>query len=96
MNGAKYPDHLWSDFDSGFMAIKSTKHPEVVQDFFTFMSQPKYGALWSALTTQPSTLNFDAAKDWPAERKGCSQVEVVLGRDQQGLWRRHAHAQTEV
>jgi multiple sugar transport system substrate-binding protein len=65
MNGAKYPDHMWTSFDSGFMATKATKFPEVVKDFFIFMSQPKYGALWSALTTQPSTVLFDATKDWP-------------------------------
>ncbi len=65
MNGAKYPDYLWSAFDSGFVGFKSTKHPDVVRDFFAFMSKPKYGALWSALTTQPSTLNFDTSKDWP-------------------------------
>lgn len=69
MNGAKYPKQLWSNFDSGFMAIKSTKQPEVVRDFFTYMAQPKYGALWSALTTQPSTLNYDVGKDWPTNVK---------------------------
>ena len=73
MNGAKYPDYLWSAFDSGFVGFNSTKHPEVVKDFFAFMSQPKYGALWSALTTQPSTLKFDAAKDWPANVKDAAQ-----------------------
>ncbi len=73
MNGAKYPDYLWSAFDSGFLATKSTKNPDVVKDFFVFMSQPKYGALWSALTTQPSTLKFDAAKDWPADIKDAAQ-----------------------
>lgn len=65
MKGAKYPDSLWTSFDSGFMATKATKYPDVVKDFFVFMSQPKYGALWSALTTQPSTVLFDATKDWP-------------------------------
>lgn len=69
MNGAKFPNQLWSNFDSGFVGVKTTKFPEVVKDFFAFMSQPKYGALWSALTTQPSTLNYDATKDWPADIK---------------------------
>ena len=73
MNGAKYPDMLWSSFDSGFVGIKSSKYPDVVKDFFAFMSQPKYGALWSALTTQPSTLKFDAEKDWPADVKDAAQ-----------------------
>jgi hypothetical protein len=73
MNGAKNPDTLWSSFDSGFVGVKSTKYPEVVKDFFAFMSQPKYGALWSALTTQPSTLNFDAQKDWPKDIKDAQQ-----------------------
>jgi len=73
MNGAKYPKNLWSNFDSGFMGIKSTKYPDVVRDFFAFMSQPKYGALWSALTTQPSTLKYDVAKDWPTNVKDSDQ-----------------------
>jgi multiple sugar transport system substrate-binding protein len=65
MKNAKNPDHMWTSFDSGFMATKTTKYPDIVKDFFVFMSQGKYGALWSALTTQPSTLLFDATKDWP-------------------------------
>jgi multiple sugar transport system substrate-binding protein len=73
MNGAKFPKQLWSNFDSGFVGIKSTKYPDVVRDFYKFMSQPKYGALWSALTTQPSTLNYDASKDWPADIKDAAQ-----------------------
>jgi ABC-type glycerol-3-phosphate transport system substrate-binding protein len=73
MTGAKYPDYLWSAFDSGFVGFQSTKYPEVVKDFYAFMSQPKYGALWSALTTQPSTLKFDVNKDWPAEVKDAAQ-----------------------
>jgi hypothetical protein len=73
MTGAKYPDYLWSSFDSGFVGVKSTKNPDVVKDFFVFMSQGKYGALWSALTTQPSTLKFDATKDWPTALKDVAQ-----------------------
>jgi multiple sugar transport system substrate-binding protein len=73
MNGAKYPDYLWSSFDSGFVGTKGTKFPDVVKEFFAFMSQPKYGALWSALTTQPSTLLFDATKDWPASVADAAQ-----------------------
>jgi multiple sugar transport system substrate-binding protein len=73
MNGAKYPNYLWSSFDSGFVGVKSTKYPDVVKDFFAFMSQPKYGALWSALTTQPSTLLYDASKDWPTDIKDAAQ-----------------------
>jgi multiple sugar transport system substrate-binding protein len=83
MNGAKNPKQLWSNFDSGFMAIKSSKQPEVVRDFFTFMSKPQYGALWSALTTQPSTLNYDVAKDWPTTVKSMDQWKWywdVLGK----------------
>jgi multiple sugar transport system substrate-binding protein len=69
MDGAKNNDTLWAAFESGFMVPSSTKHPEVAKDILAFMAQPKYGALWTALTNIPSAIKYDPVKDWPADMK---------------------------
>jgi multiple sugar transport system substrate-binding protein len=65
MKGAKFNDTLWAAFESGYMVPSSTQHPEVVKDILAFMAQPKYGALWTALTNIPSAVKYDPLKDWP-------------------------------
>jgi multiple sugar transport system substrate-binding protein len=67
MKDAKFNDTLWAAFESGYMIPSSTKHPEVAKDILAFMAQPKYGALWTALTNIPSAIKYDPAKDWPKD-----------------------------
>jgi multiple sugar transport system substrate-binding protein len=69
MNGAKYPNTLWAAFESGYYVLKTTKNPEIAKDILAFASQPKYGALWTALTQIPSAIKYDAVKDWPKDVK---------------------------
>jgi multiple sugar transport system substrate-binding protein len=70
MNGAKYPNDLWTAGDSGYMILSSTKYPDVAKDILAFMAQPKYGALWTAVTNIPSSLKYDPVKDWPTDVEG--------------------------
>ncbi|MEP7355819.1 MAG: extracellular solute-binding protein [Anaerolineales bacterium] len=73
MDGATHPDELWANGDSGYMIMKTSKHPEIATDILKFLSQPKYAALWTATTLTPSALKYDAAKDWPTDVKGAEQ-----------------------
>jgi ABC-type glycerol-3-phosphate transport system substrate-binding protein len=52
------------------MVLSTSKHPEVAKDILAFMMQPKYGALWTALTNIPSSLKYDPATDWPKDLEG--------------------------
>jgi ABC-type glycerol-3-phosphate transport system substrate-binding protein len=70
MNGAKYSNQLWTAGDSGYMGLASTPYPDVVKDILAFMVQPKYGALWTALTNIPSSIIYDPVKDWPTDVEG--------------------------
>jgi len=67
MEGAQAPDTLWTTYESGYTVLSSTKHPEVAKDILAFASQPKYGALWTAVTNIPSAIKFDPEQDWPSD-----------------------------
>jgi ABC-type glycerol-3-phosphate transport system substrate-binding protein len=67
MDGAKAPTTLTVGFESGYHVLSSTQHPEVAKDILAFASQPKYGALWTAVTDIPSVINYDPATDWPSD-----------------------------
>ena len=74
----KVPRYLWSSFDSGFVGIKSTKYPEVVKDFFAFMSQPS--TVPSGARSPRSRARSTSTPEGLADRRqGRSPVEVVLG-----------------
>jgi multiple sugar transport system substrate-binding protein len=66
MDGAVAPNNVRSGVESGYAILSSTKHPEVAKDILAFIGQPKYGALWTALTDSPSAILYDAATDWPS------------------------------
>ena len=70
MNGAKFSNQLWTAPDSGYQILSTTKYPEIAKDILAFMSQPKYGALWTATTNIPSSLKYDPVKDWPTDVEG--------------------------
>lgn len=70
MNGAKFPNQLWTATDLGYMVLSTTKFPDEAKDIMAFMAQPKYGALWTAVTNIPSSLKYDAVKDWPKDIEG--------------------------
>jgi ABC-type glycerol-3-phosphate transport system substrate-binding protein len=60
-------DILWAGFESGYAVLSSTKHPDVAKDILAFAAQPKYGALWTAVTNIPSAIKYDKEKDWPSD-----------------------------
>jgi len=70
MDGAKFPNQLWTATDSGYYIPSTTKYPEIAKDILAFMSQPKYGALWTAVTNIPSSLKYDPVADWPTDLEG--------------------------
>ncbi len=67
MDGGQYPDTLRGGFESGYAVLSTTDHPDVSKDILAFASQPKYGALWTAVTNSPTAILFDIATDWPDE-----------------------------
>lgn len=70
MKGAKFPTQLWTAGDTGYMALSTSKNPKIAKDILAFMIQPKYGALWTALTNIPSSIKYDPVKDWPKDVAG--------------------------
>lgn len=77
---APYRDYVRTAFESGYGILTQTEHPEVVRDIIAFAAQPKYGALWTAITNIPSAIKYDIAEDWPTE-----ELQVELGATP-GLW----------
>jgi len=59
-------DLQWVGFESGYHALSGTGHEDIAKDILAFASQPKYGALWTAVTNIPSVIKFDPATDWPS------------------------------
>jgi len=74
MDGAKNPDAAWVSFESGYAVLTSSLNPDVAKDILAFASQPKYGALWTAVTNIPSVIIFDQATDWPSD-----ELQTELG-----------------
>jgi ABC-type glycerol-3-phosphate transport system substrate-binding protein len=64
---APYRDKLRTSFESGYGILTQTKYPEVAKDILAFAAQPKYGALWTAVTNIPAAIKYDVATDWPSE-----------------------------
>ena len=69
----KFNNTMWAAFESAYMIMKSSKNPEIAKDILSFMAQPKYGALWTALTLIPSAIKYDPIKDWPKDLKDGNQ-----------------------
>jgi multiple sugar transport system substrate-binding protein len=93
MDGAKFPNQLWTAPDSGYMVLSTSKHPDVAKDILAFMMQPKYGALWTALTNIPSSLKYDPATDWPKDLEGADTWQwywAEIDRVYQGMERKLA------
>jgi ABC-type glycerol-3-phosphate transport system substrate-binding protein len=67
MDGAAAPNSYWAGFESGYAALSSSQNPDVAKDILRFLAQPKYGALWTAVTNSPSSIKYDMAKDWPSK-----------------------------
>lgn len=67
MEGAQANNTLRGNFESGYSVLSNTAHPDVAKDILAFASQPKYGALWTAVTNSPTAINYDQATDWPAD-----------------------------
>ncbi len=78
--GATDPNTLWFEFESGYSVLASTPYPEVAKDILAFAAQPRYGALWTAVTNTPSAIQYDSASDWPAD-----ETLVELGTEP-GKW----------
>lgn len=67
MDGCQACEMFMGGFESGYAVLSSTKHPEVAKDIIAFFAQPKYGALWTAVTNSPSSILYDKAADWPSD-----------------------------
>ncbi|RPI78422.1 MAG: extracellular solute-binding protein, partial [Chloroflexi bacterium] len=67
MDNAVAPNTYWAGFESGYAALSSSPNPDVAKDILRFAAQPKYGALWTAVTNSPSSYIFDMETDWPSE-----------------------------
>jgi ABC-type glycerol-3-phosphate transport system substrate-binding protein len=80
MDGCQACDTLKGGFESGYAVLSSTKHPEVAKDILAFFAQPKYGALWTAVTNSPSIILYDPATDWPSD-----ELLTELGQTP-GMW----------
>ena len=65
MEGSVNANTAWGVFESGYGVLSSSDNPEVAADILAFMAQPKYGALWTAVTNIPSVIKYDIATDWP-------------------------------
>jgi raffinose/stachyose/melibiose transport system substrate-binding protein len=66
MDGGKANDLVWGGTESGYGVLSTTKHPETSKDILAYVAQPKYGALWTAVTNSPSMIKYDAVKDAPS------------------------------
>jgi ABC-type glycerol-3-phosphate transport system substrate-binding protein len=66
MKNGKGHEYILAGFESGYMIGSLTKHPEVARDILAFASQPKYGALWTAITNSPSAIKY-TEKDLPPD-----------------------------
>jgi ABC-type glycerol-3-phosphate transport system substrate-binding protein len=67
MDGAQGQGVLRGGFEPGYAVLGSTEHPEIAKDILAFAAQPKYGALWVALTNSPSAILYDEVSDWPTD-----------------------------
>jgi ABC-type glycerol-3-phosphate transport system substrate-binding protein len=93
MDGAQFPNQLWTAPDSGYMVLSTSKHPDIAKDILAFMMQPKYGALWTALTNIPSSLKYDPVADWPKDLEGGDTWQwywAEIDRVYQGMERKMA------
>jgi hypothetical protein len=70
---------LWGGYESGYHVLSGTGHEETAMDILNFMAQPKYGALWTAVTNGPSAIKFDPATDWPSDEL-LEEMGVVPGQ----------------
>ena len=77
MDGCQACDAIHAGFESGYGVLSSTKHPEVAKDILAYFSQPKYGALWTAITDIPSPIQYDTEKDWPSEELVAKMAEQL-------------------
>jgi len=67
MDDAAAPDTVQVGFESGYHVLSGTGHEDIAKDILAFASQPKYGALWTAVTNIPSAIKYDVEADWPAD-----------------------------
>jgi len=79
MNGATAPDAIYVAYESGYHVTSATRHPDIAKDILVFASQPKYGALWTAVTNIPSAIVYDPVKDWPSDEL-LEELGVVPGQ----------------
>lgn len=67
MDGGTANDLVWGGVESGYGVLSTTNHPETAKDILAFIAQPKYGALWTAVTNSPSIIKYDPVADAPSE-----------------------------
>jgi multiple sugar transport system substrate-binding protein len=79
LDGSAAPDMLWASFESGYGVLSSSENSDVALDILAFASQPKYGAMWTAVTNIPSSIKYDVEADWPSEEL-LDELGVVPGQ----------------
>jgi ABC-type glycerol-3-phosphate transport system substrate-binding protein len=65
MDGARANNVLRGGFESGYAVLSSTKHAEIAKDILRFAAQPRYGALWVAVTNSPTAIKYNPKTDMP-------------------------------
>lgn len=60
-------DTLWASFESGYAIMSSSEQQDLAGDILAFAAQPRYGALWTAITNSPSSIRYDVEGDWPED-----------------------------
>jgi multiple sugar transport system substrate-binding protein len=79
MDGCQACDDIWVGYESGYHVTSATKYPDIAKDILRFAAQPKYGALWTAVTNIPSAIKFDPETDWPSDEL-LDELGVVPGQ----------------
>lgn len=64
MKGAKANNQVFAGWESGYAILTQTKVLDLAKDILVFASQPKYGALWVAVTNSPTAILY-GKKDIP-------------------------------
>jgi ABC-type glycerol-3-phosphate transport system substrate-binding protein len=63
MKGGVANNAVWAGWESGYAILTQSKQQDLAKDILKFASQPKYGALWVAVTNSPTAIKYDPVKD---------------------------------
>jgi hypothetical protein len=84
--GGQGNDLMRVGYESGYHVLTGTGNEAVAKDILAFAGQPKYGALWTAVTNVPSAILYDIETDWPTEEEVGPMVEALGAKPGQWDW----------